>query len=356
MHKSTLNRVVFFMLDNMVWIICALSILIFSLLSDRFFTPRTLLSIIPNVAAIGLLVIGQSFTMLTGYYDLSAESVVGLTAFLGALLVASPDMGGWGVQSPAWVAVAIMLVTGLLIGMFNGYMITKFKCNNLVFTIAMLILLRGIPYLISKSTSASQLGDSFGWLGGGNLFTFISNKKPVNIEVSMLFMILAFAVAYIVTKYSQFGRNMFAVGSNRESAEASGIPSERIIFGVYMVSGFCAALAGWLIAGRMDSATMKTGFGWIFPIQAAAIIGGISLAGGRGNLIGAMGGVLLWGILDTGLNIMMASPWTVDAIRGGLLLLALLIDTLRIRYMKQRAIKEHLEKSTIGLADKEFIL
>jgi ribose/xylose/arabinose/galactoside ABC-type transport system permease subunit len=265
-------------------------------------------------------------------------------------------MGGLGTQTSPWLVIPIILLTGLLIGMFNGYMIVKFKVNNLVFTIAMLILLRGIPYIISESTSASQLGKVFTWLGGGNLFTFISNNKPVSVEISMFFMILAFLAAYGITKFTQFGRNMYAVGSNRDAAEASGISSERIIFGVYMISGFCAAIAGWLIAGRMDSATMKTGFGWIFPIQAAAIIGGISLAGGGGNLIGAMGGVLLWGILDTGLNILKASPWTVDALRGGLLLLAVLLDTLRIRYMKQRAIRENLEKSPIGLADKEFNL
>jgi ribose/xylose/arabinose/galactoside ABC-type transport system permease subunit len=104
----------------------------------------------------------------------------------------------------------------------------------------------------------------------------------------------------------------------------------------------------------MDSATMNLGFGWIFPIQAAAIIGGISLAGGRGNMMGALGGVLLWGILDTGLFILMASPWTVDAIRGGLLLLAVLLDAIKVRYMQRRALREQLEKSTIGLADKSL--
>jgi ribose/xylose/arabinose/galactoside ABC-type transport system permease subunit len=279
---------------------------------------------------------------------------VGLSAFVGALLLATPDLGGWGSMLPAWQAIIIILSIGTLIGVVNGFMVTKLKINNLVYTIAMLIFLRGIPYMISSSTSASQLGDTFDWLGGGKLFTIVSEGKPVAVQVSMVFMVLAFMIAFIVTRYTQFGRNMYAVGSNRDAAESAGIRSERTIFAVYIVSGFCAALAGWVIAGRMDSATMKTGFGWIFPIQAAAIIGGISLFGGRGNLIGAMGGVLLWGILDTGLFIIMASPWIVDALRGGLLLLAVMFDAFRVTYLHGRALREVLEKSNIGLADKSL--
>jgi ribose/xylose/arabinose/galactoside ABC-type transport system permease subunit len=351
MQNKMINRILRLLLDNMVWLLCLISIIAFSMLSDRFLTPRTLLTIIPRVAAIGLLVIGQSFTMLTGHFDLSAESIVGLCAFVGALLIATPELGGWGTMLPTAPVVVIILAMGLFIGVVNGFMVTKLRINNLVYTISMLILLRGIPYVISSSTSASQLGDTFNWLGSGKLYTFMVEGKPISVEVSMVFMVLAFGVAVLVTRYTQFGRNMYAVGSNREAAESSGIRSERVVFSVYVISGFCAALAGWLIAGRMDSATMNLGVGWIFPIQAAAIIGGISLAGGRGNVIGAMGGVLLWGILETGLFIMMASPWTVDAIRGGLLLLAILLDAIKVRYMQHRALRETLGKLPIGVSD-----
>lgn len=355
MQKAAIvNRVLFALLDNMAWLLCLISLIVFSLFSERFFIPRTLLSIIPRVAPIGILVIGQSFAMLSGHFDLSAESVMGLSAFVAALLLATPELGGWGTMLPAWQAIVIILGIGILIGALNGFMVTKLKINNLVYTIAMLITIRGIPYLISKSTSASQLGKSFDWVGGGRLFTFLSEGKPVGVEVSMVFMVLAFIAAFIVTRYTQFGRNIYAVGSNQEAAEAAGIRSERTVFAVYIVSGLCAAVAGWVIAGRMDSATMKTGFGWIFPIQAAAIIGGISLFGGRGNMLGAMGGVLLWGILDTGLFIMMASPWVVDAFRGGLLIFAVLLDALKVRYVQRRALREELEKSAIGQADKLF--
>jgi len=354
-----LNRGLFLLLDNIAWLLVAVSVIVFSLLSDAFLRPYTLLSIIPKVAPIGILVIGQSFVMLSKHFDLSSESVLGLVAFSAALFIASPELGGWGTTLPGWIVIVLMLGAGVLIGMFNGVMITKLKLNNLVYTIAILIILRGVCYLIppttasgSPVTSASGLGDGFGWLGGGNLFTITVDGKPVRVQVSILFFFLIFAAAHIITRYTRFGRNIYAVGSNRAAAEAAGIRSERIVIAVYAISGFLAALAAWVLAGRMDSATMKTGFNWIFSIQAAAIIGGISLQGGRGNMIGAMGGVLLWGVLKTGLDIAQASPWIIDAILGGLLLLAILLDALKNRYLARKTLQEQLSRSEVGLSDK----
>lgn len=346
-----LNRVLFLLLDNIAWLLVVVSVVVFSIMSDRFLRPYSLLGIIPRVAPIGILVIGQSFTMLTKHFDLSSESVLGLVAFSAALLIASPELGGWGTVLPGWLVIGLMLGAGVLIGMFNGFMITKLKLNNLVYTIAILIILRGVCYLISPSTSASDLGDGFGWLGGGSLFTVTVEGKPIRVQVSLFFFFLVFAAAHVITRYTRFGRNIYAVGSNREAARAAGIRSERIIVAVYTISGFCAALAAWALAGRMDSATMKTGVNWIFSIQAAAIIGGISLQGGRGNMIGAMGGVVLWGVLDTGLLIIQASPWSIDAILGGLLLMAIFLDAVKNRYLAGKNLKEQLSRSEVGLSD-----
>jgi len=233
-------------------------------------------------------------------------------------------------------------------------MVTKLRLNNLVYTIAMLIALRGIPYIISESSSASQLGKSFTWLGGANIFTISSGGKPVGVQVSIIFIILTFLIAHLITRYTQFGRKMYAVGSNRDAAEAAGIRPNRIIIIVYVISGLCSAIAALLLAGRMDSATMGTGKDLIFRIQAAAIIGGISLKGGRGSILGAFGGVLLWGILESGLLIMMVSSFTIDAVLGGLLLLAIFLDSIKERYLLRKTNQEQLSKSPIGLADKNY--
>jgi len=289
--------------------------------------------------------------MLTGHFDLSSESNLGLTAMIGGLLLASEDFGGIGTMYPPGIVILIMLLVGAGIGLFNGFMVTRLKMNNLVVTIAMLIMLRGVVYIISPGSSASIFPESFNWLGDGTLFTFTAQGRAIEFPVSIAFVVLCFGLAHVITHYTQFGRNVYAVGSNREAAEAAGIRSDNVVLYVYIISGLCAALGGLLIAGRMDSVTPRTGAGWIFQVQAAAIIGGISLKGGRGSMVGALGGVLLWGILDSGLNIMRADPFTIEVFRGGLLLFAMLLDAIKERYLRRVAVRESLAKTSIGLRD-----
>jgi len=350
-QKPTANPIVLALIDNLIWVLVLAALITFSVLSKSFITPYNLVNIIPKVAAIGLLVIGQSFTMITAHFDLSSESGLGVTAMVAGLLIATTQYGGLGVMAPAWLAIIAMIAVGLLIGLANGLMITRLRMNNLIVTIAMMIALRGVVYIISPGSSASFFGPVFNWLGGGTLFRFQSGAQIVSVPVSLAFVLLAFAVSHIITQYTQFGRNMYAVGASRDAAESSGIRSQRIILYVYLISGLCAALAGLLSAGRLDSATPRSGLGWIFPVQAAAIIGGISLSGGRGNMIGALGGLLLWGILDTGLSILQVNPFTIDVFRGGLLLFAVLLDALKTRYLYRTAMREALSTTSIGLAD-----
>jgi ribose/xylose/arabinose/galactoside ABC-type transport system permease subunit len=218
------------------------------------------------------------------------------------------------------------------------------------------MIIRGVIYAINPGKSASFLPEVFNWLGGGTLIRLVqSNGKPLPIPTAAVFMILAFLVAHIITRYRRFGRNMYAIGSNQAAAEASGINSAKMIMAVYIISGLCAALAGLLDAGRMDSATPRTGAGLIFPVQAAAVIGGISLFGGRGTMVGAFGGVLLWGIMDTGLNIMQVSPFWIEVARGSLLLFAMLLDAFKVRYLQRAAIRKALANNPIGLQDQQTI-
>jgi ribose/xylose/arabinose/galactoside ABC-type transport system permease subunit len=353
MDKKYSHKILLTLFDNLIWVLVVFSLIVFSLLSEKFFAPFNLVNIIPRVAPLGLLIIGQSFTMLTGHFDLSSESNVGFTAMIAGLLLASVANGGLGLMWPTAVVIPIMLLVGTLVGVVNGLIVTKLKVNNLVVTIAMLIILRGVIYIINPGVSATNFPDAYNWLGSGTLFKIFSGGRNVAIPVSLFFVILAFVVAFIVTRYRQFGRNMYAVGSNRDAAEAAGIQSEKIILSVYIISGFCAALAGLLTAGRMNTATPRTGQDWIFQVQAAAIIGGISLAGGRGNMLGATGGMLLWGIIDTGLNLMRVDPLILDLLRGLLLLSAMLLDAFKVRYLHRLAIDEALVDTKIGLKQKK---
>jgi ribose/xylose/arabinose/galactoside ABC-type transport system permease subunit len=352
MEKNRLSNFFLFLIDNMIWVMVFFALLIFSILSPKFFAPFNLVGLFSRMAAIGLLVIGQAFTMITANFDLSSESTMGLTAMVAALMLATAENGGWGWQASPFLAILVMLLLGAGIGVFNGILITRFKMNNLIVTIAMMMILRGVTYGLAHGNSPSFLPASFDWLGGSSLFKVaLAGGKKLAIPISGIFMILAFIVAHIITRYRRFGRNMYAVGANRSSAEAVGIDPVKIIMAVYVISGICAALAGLLDAGRMDSATPRTGIGLIFVVQAAAVVGGVSLFGGRGSMVGAFGGVLLWGILDSGLNITRVSPFWIEVSRGALLLFAVLLDALRVRYMSRAAIRKALVDNPIGLQD-----
>lgn len=354
MERTQLNRIGTLLIDNLIWVFVLIAFITFSILSDRFLSPYNFGNILLRTASLGMLVLSQSYTFITGNFDLSVESTMGFTAMLAALLLVPETAGGLGLEWPPWLVIIIMLVVGGLIGLFNGFLITKVGVNNLLVTIAMLFILRGLTFGISPGTSISFFPDGFKWLGSGSLARFEFESGNLIIPVAGLFIILAFLVGHIHTKYRQFGRNMYAVGANQEGAKRAGISVARTVIIVYIIAQVCAAFAGLLAAGRLDAATPNLGLGLIFSVHASAIIGGMSIYGGRGTIIGAFGGVLLWGILDTGLNIMQVSPFWIEVSRGLLLLFAVFLDAMRVRYQRRAATRLALADTTIGLEDREF--
>lgn len=337
--------------DNLIWVLVVIALFIFSILSERFRAPSNLVRIIYRQAPLGMLVIGQAFTMLTGNFDLSSESGYGLTAMVAGLLMASVTFGGLGLELSPWISIPAMIVVGLLIGFINGFLVTKLRMNNLIVTIAMMLILRGLVYVISPGATTSFFPEGFTWLGAGVLVRIPYQNGIISIHAATIFVLLAFIVAHIITRYTQFGRNMYATGANPLAAQDAGIEVDKIVRQVYLISGFCMALAGLLAAGRANAATPRLGSGLIFSIQAAAVIGGVSLFGGRGSMLGALGGLFLWAILDSGLSIMQVSPFWIETSRGLLLLFAIGLDALKVRAQKRQIIKDAFAETTIGLKD-----
>lgn len=342
------------LMDNLIWIFVIVAIIAFSVLTERFLTPVTISNILLRIASIGMLVLSQSYTFITGNFDLSVESTLGFTAMLGALLLVESAAGGLGLMLPPLLVIPLLLLTGALIGVFNGFLITRLNINNLLVTIAMLFILRGVTYGMSPSGTLSFFPDEFIWLGNGVLARIPMGRANLVIPVAGAFVILAFLLAHLHTRYTQFGRNMYAVGADVEAARTAGIRVENVVLIVYVIAGVCAAFAGLISAGRLNSATPTMGTGVIFSVHAAAIIGGMSIYGGRGSIPGAFGGVLLWSILDTGLNLMQVSPFWIEVSRGALLLFAVGIDALRVRYQRRVQTRLALADTTIGLQDSEL--
>jgi ribose/xylose/arabinose/galactoside ABC-type transport system permease subunit len=326
-----LERYIPFVIDNLIWFLLFSVFLLACLFTPRFLTQRNLINILEHSSVLGIMVIGQSLCLLSGNFDLSAESTLGLTALLGAYLVtaAGAPAFGSGLLLPPFVALAIMFLVGLGVGWLNGFLITRLKMNNFIVTLAMLIVLRGLTMVLNEGKTISSINPSILALG---------SAKIGAIPLSVWVMLVSFALAYVLTRYIQFGRDLYAVGGNRDAAQASGVDADRRIRQVYMVSGLIAAFAGWMFLGRLGSGVASMGTGMIFEIQAAAVIGGISLFGGRGSIMGALGGVLLLSVISSVLALMQVSTFWYDTIRGLIILLAMLIDAQKVNFRKKDVI------------------
>jgi simple sugar transport system permease protein len=322
-------------LDNLIWLILIGVVVFFATQTDKFLTPVNLRNILVAASVLGILVVGQSFVLITGNFDLSAESTLGLAALIGLFLIVPPGSPTWGSgkEIPPFASILIILVMGAGIGWVIGALITYGKMNNFIVTLAMLIILRGAMLRFTNGQAVSSIdsrpAEIFNWLGHESAFSLPWLGK---VPISVLVMLAVFFVAYIVLKYRPFGRELYAIGGNRSAALASGIDPDKRVRQVYMISGFLAALAGWMLAGRISSVQSDLGEGYIFNVMAAAVIGGISLLGGRGSIVGALGGVLLLSIIDRGLNLMQVSVFWIQSIQGFVILLAMFIDAQKVRF------------------------
>lgn len=314
-------------LDRSLWIIIVLILFTFTFWigPNRFLSPTNMINIILHTTVLGILVIGQSICLLSKNFDLSAEGTVSLVTVVAAYLMVPIRGfgGGGGYEWSPYVVIPLMLVIGTLAGLVNGILITKLRMNNFIVTLSMQLVLRGISYVISGGLQIDNPPATFNWLGSGTL-------GPV--PFAIIFTPTLFVLFNWYLKNSYFGRQLFAVGSNSNAARASGFNSDKVITLAYMISGFLAALAGWMLLGRVQLSYAKLGAGYTLETVAASVIGGISLQGGIGSLGGAFAGVMLLAVVGNGLNLMDVDPFWVNGIRGLIILIAIVIDSQKARY------------------------
>ena len=322
-----LERFVPFIIDNLTWVLLFAVFIISSIFIPRFMTERNVLNLLEHASVLGIMVVGQSLCFFSGNFDLSAESTLGLTALVGAWLITAegaPSFGS-GLEMNLALVLLIMFSIGILIGFLNGLLITRLKMNNFIVTLSGLIIYRGLTLAVNSGKTISQINPSFLVLG---------QTKIGPVPISIIIMVTFFLLAYLLTRHTQFGRDVYAVGGNKDAALASGINADRRIRQVYILSGIIAAFAGWMYVGRLGSATASMGQGMIFEVNAAAVIGGISLFGGRGNIIGALGGVILLSSINSSLTLLQTSPFLIDAIRGAIIIIAMVIDAQKLKFRK----------------------
>ena len=285
-----------------------------ALVDPVFFTPSNLINVAEGGAALGMVVVAESLILITGKFDISLQGTFGLAPLLAAWLIAPKASEGLGTEWSPWIGLVIVLIVGLAVGTFNGVLVIKANFNAFIFTLAMSILLTGL-----------QLG----WLGGQTVynlpeaFIYVGAESWFGVPVAVWVTVATFVVAALFMRYHRIGRAMYAIGGNLEAARAAGIQVDRIRIGVFMVASILAAIGGLMQAGRVTAVTAGQGSNLIFGVFAAAVIGGISLEGGRGRMVGALTGVILLSLVTNILTLSNISSTWIDAVDGAIILLAL---------------------------------
>lgn len=298
-----------------------------SFINPAFLTVNNLLNnVLTTSAVLGVLVIGEAIILIGGFFDLSLQSIVGFGPMLFAVLV-SPKVsklldGNDGYALPGFIGFIIALAFIVCIGTFNGFMVAKLKLNAFIVTLAMLILIQGFTLGISGGQTYSGLPRYMTYLGDGQI---------LGVPVQAIIFVVLFAAAYLFMKYTVPGRNIYAMGGNLNAAKAAGINVTRLTIGIFITGAVFAMFSGLMLTGRIASVTANQGDGMIFTVFAASVIGGISLEGGRGNLIGAGIGVILLGVIQNILTLSNVPSFWINAAYGAIILGALLVGWISSR-------------------------
>jgi ribose/xylose/arabinose/galactoside ABC-type transport system permease subunit len=308
-------------LDNMIWPILLLVCIVISIaVPATFQNLQSLRLVLFNAAPLGLLVLAESFCLLSGHFDLSIGSIAGFSAiFTGMLLGTCPSC--WAVISSPLLGIGVIIFIGAVIGLTNGILIGKFGINPFLQTLSFLIIFQGAKLAITTQP-VTGLPQAYLYLGG-HAYTSIG------------LFIIAFLIAGAGIRYFNFGQSIYAIGSNKESARAVGVNTDRVIIAVFTLSGALAGIAGLLITGYTTVVPPNIAEGMVFPAFAATIIGGVSLFGGRGKIVNALGGVLLLSVIQAALNISGVPASMVNMMNGIVLFLAIILYTMRTRFRSQ---------------------
>ena len=299
-----------------------LMVVVFGIFTDGFLTWANCRTVMMQISVNVCLSVGMTLVILTGGIDLSVGSILAFSgAIMAGLLKSGLELDGLNlhVGFTALGAAGGGVLLGAGLGLFNGIMITRFKVPPFVATLAMLTMARGATKLYTGGEAITGLGDSFVRIGSG---TFLG--IPTQAWIAAIIV----GAALVLLKKTRFGRYIYAVGGNEEAARLSGLSVSRIKVMVYTLAGAFSAVGGLIVTSKLNSATPVAGEGYELDSIAAVVIGGTSLSGGKGSVLGTVLGALIIGVLNSGLVIMGVDPFWQKVIKGFVILLAVIIDRL----------------------------
>ncbi|PTF98533.1 ABC transporter permease subunit [Staphylococcus chromogenes] len=288
-----------------------LLIVMISVLNPAFLDLSNLLNLLRQVSINGLIAFGMTFVILTGGIDLSVGSILALSSAFIALMITS------GVNPI--IAIIIGVLIGFVLGVVNGIFVTKGNMAPFIATLATMTIFRGLTLVVTDGNPITNLGDNY-------LFQLFGKGYFFGIPVPAVTMTLVFIALFIILHKTTFGRHTYAIGGNEIAAKISGIKVNRVKILIYGISGFMAALAGAILTSRLNSAQPTAGTAYELDAIAAVVLGGTSLTGGKGRIVGTLIGVLIIGVLNNGLNLLGVSSFYQQVVKGVVILIAVLID------------------------------
>jgi len=307
-------------------------VLFFALAAPNFFTLTNLKTIISNLPILAIMAVGMTFVLLVGGLDISVGSILGFTAINVVLF----HKLGWGIPSIVVGSLAI----GAVIGSLNALIITKIGINPVITTLGMMALVRGMASWFALHFEVLKVKRIFDedFLLIARLY--LPNQENPIIPITLIYVIVLYVAAALILKYTRYGRNVYAVGSNEHAARLAGINTTRIKFISYVICGITASFAGLVLVAELSIGLETDGLGTELDVITAVVLGGVSLSGGKGNLLGVIIAVIILGVIGNGMVQFkevtgISEHWTKVA-KGAILILAVAIDAARTMALRRR--------------------
>lgn len=290
---------------------------------SNFLKPDNLLNIANQISVIAIIGVGMTLVIITGGIDLSVGSIIALSSVCTARLIRD-NLGGESATTEGMIMAGSAGVgVGALIGFFSGSMVTQFNVPSFIVTLAMMLVASGVAFIVAEGKSINQVPETFVWLGRDADFLGIPN--------AVVLMVLIYFLAHVLMTRTTIGRYIYAVGGNSEAARLSGVPVQRTQLFVYMLCGALAGLGGVLMASQLKSGAPTYGGMYELYVIAAVVVGGTSLAGGEGRVVGTLVGALIIAVIQNGMNLTNIESYTQKVVLGSVILAAVLLDRLKRR-------------------------
>ena len=317
-------------------------VLFFSFFTKHFFTLGTFKAITSNFPVLAIISIGMTFVLLVGGLDLSVGSILGFTAVNVVLFHDLFERAGIPLAWLPWLVVLCSVLIGVALGTLNGLIITRIGINPVITTLGMMALARGMASWFALGFEILKTGRITDQKFLDLARVYLPSAKTAIVPITLVYLVVLFALAILILKYTRYGRNVYAVGANEYAARLAGINVRRIKFTSYVISGAVAGLAGAILVAQLSLGRDDAGLGIEMEVITAVVLGGISMAGGKGTLFGVIIAVIILGVIRNGMVQLQAtiglSYYWREVVKGLILILAISIDAARIMATKRRQV------------------